>query len=365
MRPFLAIAAMLLSAAVALLVANCNSPASPTTSTLKTALGLKILVPSTIAPAHTAQLSAAVTYSDGTSQDVTATVQWRSSDTSILTISAAGLASGVQAGESNVTATLNPGVAATQTILVLPAGTFRLSGEIIGLGASVDGVLVQVTAGVGAGLSSSTVGGAYRLYGVAGDIQVTVTKSLWVPITQTVTVNSNTVLNFDLASVNPPPNLAGTYTLRITADPGCATTGDGALPAVGQQREYLAMIQEPGRITAISVALSGAHFLQSSKNSFDGWLTPNGASFDVNDPMYYYSGYRDVAELLSDGSVYLFSGGIDVMLSANDLVGTLNGTISVASDSSLSHTIGHCTSTHHVVTFTSQGGKSGRARRGR
>src|SRR6516162_3538838 len=98
MRPFLAIAAMLLSAAVALLVANCNSPASPTTSTLKTALGLKILVPSTIAPAHTAQLSAAVTYSDGTSQDVTATVQWRSSDTSILTISAAGLASGVQAG---------------------------------------------------------------------------------------------------------------------------------------------------------------------------------------------------------------------------------------------------------------------------
>jgi hypothetical protein len=266
-------ARLIVGAAVLLLVWGCSPTApspsrSTTTTTSKGIINVKISGASTIAPGNTAQLSASATHADGTSQDVTTTVQWHSSDTSILTISATGLASGIQAGDILVTATLSPGVAATQMILVVPAGTFRLSGVVRGLGGFLDGALVQVTAGIGAGLSSSTAGGTYRLYGVAGNIQVTVSKTSDVPATQALTVDSNTVLDFDLVTVNPPPDLVGTYTLRITADPGCATAGDGALPAIGREREYTATIQPSGG-NGIRAGLSGANFLPNSTKS---WL---------------------------------------------------------------------------------------------
>jgi hypothetical protein len=247
-------------------------------------------------------------------------------------------------------------------ILVVPAGTFRLSGSVLGLsGWPLEGALVQVTAGIGAGLSSSTVGGVYRLYGVAGDIQVMVSEPSYMSITQAVTVNSNANHNFDLATVDPPPDLAGTYTLRIAADPACPTAGDGALPAIGREREYTAMIQPSEN--GIRAGLSGADFLSNSKKSLSGHVTPNGATFYANDPSYYYSNYPDLAELLPGGYLYLTSGTIDVTRSGNDLVGTLNGTIKIIDNGSLrGHTVGQCTSAHHPVTFMSQSGNPARTR---
>jgi hypothetical protein len=254
-------------------------------------------------------------------------------------------------------------VSATQSIVVVPAGTFRLAGDVTGLGSALDGALVQVTAGIGAGLSSSTISGAYRLYGVAGDIQVSVSNTGYVTITQAVTVTSNTSLHFDLMPVTPPPDLAGTYTLAITADPSCTMTGDGALPSVARERRYGATISQTGKGgPPLKVALSGATFAPNSINAFYGFLRPDGATFDVNEPGYYYCGCRDLAELLPDSEVYLVSGHIDVTRSGNDLVGSLNGTIRIALGPNFGNVVAQCTSAHHPVTFTNQSGSPSRSR---
>ena len=355
-----------LFAAVVAALSSCgrNNTSAPTgPSNLVSVKAVRVVAPSTIAPGSTAQLSALATYTDGSTKDVTAAVQWHSSDTSILTISATGLASAVSVGDVNITATSSTGVSATQSIVVVPAGTFRLAGDVTGLGLGIDGALVQVTAGIGAGLSSSTAGGTYRLYGVAGLIQVTISQTSYVTITQAVTVTGNTSFNFDLTPVAPPPDLAGTYTLAITADPACATTDAGALPAVARDRRYTATITPTGH--SVKVGLSDANLVPNSAKGFDGVLRPDGATFDVNDPMYYYSEYRDLAEVLPDGHVYLASGRIDVTRSGNDLVGSLNGTIRIGNlpiGPDIGTVVAQCTSAHHAVTFTNQSGSPARVR---
>jgi hypothetical protein len=352
-----------LCAALAAALSSCGrNPSAPTgPSTLVSA---KVLAPPTIAPGSTAQLSALATYSDGSTKDVTTAVQWHSSDTSILTISATGLASGVQIGDVFITAASSSGVSATQSIVVVPAGTFRLSGQVTGFGLPVNGALVQVTAGIGAGLSSSTAGGGtYRLYGVAGDIQVTVSKATYVTITQPVNVNSNTSLSFDLMPPAPPPDLTGTYTLAISADPACATTDAGTLPSVARERRYTATINPTGH--SVKVALSGATFAPNTSKSFDGYLTADGATFYVNDPDYYYSGWRDLAEVLPDGDVYLASGTIDVTRSGNNLVGPFNGTIRIGKlpiGPNIGTVVAQCMSAHHSVAFTNQSASPARVR---
>ena len=350
-----------LCAAVATALSSCGRNTSVPTGP-SNLVSLKVMAPSTIAPGSTAQLSALGTYTDGSSKDVTMAVQWHSSDTSILSISATGLASGVHVGDVTIAAAYT-GVSGTQSIVVVPAGTFRLSGQVTGLGSVLDGALVQVIAGIGAGLSSSTAGGTYRLYGVAGDIQVTVSNTSYLTITQAVTVNDNTSLNFDLTPAAPPPDLAGPYTLAITADPACPTTDAGALPSVARERRYAATINPTGN--QLKVALSGANFAPNSSNSLDGRLTPDGATIWANVEDYYYSGVRNLAEVLPDGDVYLVSGIMDVTRSGNDLVGSLNGTIRIGKlpiGRDVGTVVAQCPSAHHPVTFTYRTGSPARLR---
>ena len=64
------------------------------------------------------QFIATASYADGSSQDVTALAAWAASDVGVATISAAGLATGVDAGTATITATLG-GVTSTATLEVL------------------------------------------------------------------------------------------------------------------------------------------------------------------------------------------------------------------------------------------------------
>jgi hypothetical protein len=158
-----------------------------------------------------------------------------------------------------------------------------------------------------------------------------------------------------MVPLSPPLSLSGTYALRITADPAC--DGYAALPAIARQRQYDATIASGSGVLAV---ISGGHFDSTSTNKIYGHVTAEGASFDVNDPMYYYSGYRDIAEVLPDGSVYLPSGSIDVSRLGNDLVGTLSGAIRVRAPSGTF--IAQCLSGRHSVTFTNQAGRPAAAR---
>jgi uncharacterized protein YjdB len=67
----------------------------------------------------TQQFMASGNYSDGSQQDLTSSVKWSSSDTTIATIDQTGLASAVASGSTTITALLN-GVSGTTTLTVHP-----------------------------------------------------------------------------------------------------------------------------------------------------------------------------------------------------------------------------------------------------
>ncbi len=339
-------------------------PTAPTPgSGVVTPLSIRISGPSTIAPGVLMQFSATARYSDGSSKDVTTTVMWHSSDTSVFTINNAGVATGRQSGEAIVTAALASGsgtLTATQTIAVLPPGTFRLDGYVRWLGRAVAEATVQVTAGTGTSLETTTSPtGAYRLYGVAGDIEVTVTKASYAPIEKTVRIDGNTSVDFDMVTTNPPPELAGTYTLQITADAACAT-GPQPLPNAARVRRYTATIVD--ETNGLQIPLSDANFLPHA-NFLWGYVTPDGAYLDVNNLDYYgYASFPppDLGEILPDGTVYCPSGSIAVATVGENLVGTLNGAIRVRLANG--QLFAQCTSTHHNLTFTRQSGNQARVR---
>jgi len=81
-----------------------------------------------IASDQTVQLTATATYSDKTTEDISGTVTWTSSDTSIATVSSSGLVTAVQEGTVTITAAV-PGstVSNTATITVKDAEPTALS----------------------------------------------------------------------------------------------------------------------------------------------------------------------------------------------------------------------------------------------
>ena len=81
--------------------------------------------PGSVGPGQTAQFTAIAHRTDGTTADITAMANWRSSRPSVLTITAGGLATGIALGEANIQATNQ--VSALREIVVVPAGRFGSS----------------------------------------------------------------------------------------------------------------------------------------------------------------------------------------------------------------------------------------------
>lgn len=91
--------AIALVAVLAGLMAACNSTTSPST------VASVVVAGTPPAAGSNAQFSAMATLSDGTTQDVTSTSTWTSSNTAVATVSSTGVVSGVADGSVNVTAT--------------------------------------------------------------------------------------------------------------------------------------------------------------------------------------------------------------------------------------------------------------------
>jgi hypothetical protein len=143
----------------------------------------------------TTQLFATGTYSDGTAQDLTASVRWSSSSPNVVTISSAGVAQAKAVGTSSVSAMLGPvsGVqnitataAALNTITVsssqslLPVGT---TAQLAARGTYSDGTVQDLTASVqwwsssqqivavnGAGVAAAIAIGSAKVVATSGGV---------------------------------------------------------------------------------------------------------------------------------------------------------------------------------------------------
>jgi trimeric autotransporter adhesin len=121
-----------------------------------------------IAAGATQQFTATATFSDLTTQDVSSSVTWTSSDGSIATVSSSGLASTLTPGSSTITAslalvsgstTLQVTAAALQSISVTPQNVSMATGttaQLVATGSYSDGTTQDLT---GNATWSSTVGG--------------------------------------------------------------------------------------------------------------------------------------------------------------------------------------------------------------
>ncbi len=98
----------------------------------------------TVAVGATQQFTATGTYSDGSTSNITSQVTWSSSSTADATISSSGVATGVAAGSSTITATLS-GVSGTTTLTV-SAGTVSSLAVTPNNPSVAEGSTVQLTA---------------------------------------------------------------------------------------------------------------------------------------------------------------------------------------------------------------------------
>ena len=304
-----------------------SSPNVPTPPTVPvTTTRLEIAGPASIAPGESAQFSATAYQSDGSTKDVTNEAEWRSGNHWALSISATGLATGVERGEAPVGAGFAGKTAWKSGVFVLPTGTYRLMGKVSDGDLPVQGARVEVLAGTGQGLITFTNSVGYRLYGVAGDIHVRVTVDGYQEQRKNLDVTGHQALDFDLMLTRPRVEVGGTYTLTVTAAAECRE----ALPEEARTRTYPAVLTQQG--PRLSAVLEGAKFAVvggQTFNSFRGTVEPTGITFQLGryGDFGSYIYLPDVLEQLTPQTFVSFSGTTMPTVTRSGLSGVLDGTI--------------------------------------
>jgi hypothetical protein len=308
-----------------LAVISCEQPTAPGAVPGKNppaavVTRLDIEGPSVVAPNTTAQYKLVSQTSDGTTHDVQ-TAGWSSSDAGVLSVTTSGIATARQIGESRIGAN-SGGLHANLEVLVLPPGTFKVAGAVREAGLPVPGATVEVVDNPATAVTDAS--GAYRFYGLAGDILVRVAKEGYKPQSTRLTVTANQTVDFALEAVSPAQDLRGTYGLTLTADCPAAT-------ADGRTRTYDAHVTQEG--PSLTVVLGGARFATSGErgNSFTGRVAPNGITFVLSGwDDYVYSGiYYNIVEILSDNPPKLLtvSGTVFATATETGISGVLVGEI--------------------------------------
>jgi hypothetical protein len=339
---------LLVMLTIGLVVIACDSPTSPpppqtAPPAAPTVKALTINGRTRVAPGETEAYEAIAQMSDGTTPVYTSQVQWQTSNSSMLSIvPTSGVATARAVGDVFVYASYR-GIRATSSVIVVPTGLYRLTGKVLESGLPVQGALVKITSGQGSGLSWSTgVNGDYRFYGVAGPVDIEITKPGYTTITRPIVVSRDDSVDVaDFAQAGAIASFAGTYTLTITVASDCLPSPPTAQFSAPRTRTYTAAVTQTGPM--LHVALTGADFLvQNGRgNAFDGRVEPGGVTFSLGTLggyayyyFYYSLGLPDVAERISATEYLALLGKAFTTSSSSGLTGQLNGAAMVFTQSS-------------------------------
>lgn len=310
--------------------------------------------PATLAPGETGQFTATATYADGSSRDLSAQVVWGAENPAVLSMSTTGTAIGLDPGETNVQAAYG-GNTHNKGVMVIRPGTYRLTGFVRDGGLPVSGVEIAVSEGPAEGLSTTTVNGSYRLYGVFGETEIRVRRPGYEEQEKRIVMTAHRSLNFDLVLTRPRDQVDGTWALTLNAAGECM----GRLPDEAMRRRYTAVLEQDGpRVTA---TLEGATFYKSvhaTSNSFKGSVEPDRLTFQLagaEESIPYFSNFApgDVLERLSDGPILLSVGGSLVLSgSGNTRTGFLDGVFATFVGPPDDKRLQSCQSSHHRFELT-------------
>jgi hypothetical protein len=293
-----------------------------------TVIRIELEAPAEIAPGESVQLALKAFKSDGSVEDISGQATWTSSARQVLGLASTGLASGLIAGESVVTASY-AARGAVQRIFVLPKGTFRLGGVVTEDGLPIESVAVTVTSGVGEGLTASTgVDGSYTFYGVAGTARLLAKKEGYLNAVQQVDVTQHRTYDFAMTLERPRMSYSGIYSLTISTASPCQSSF-GSFPDAARRRVYTAHATQEGR--RVTVALTDADFIQTAGHGagfagiFEG---SESIKFSLGNASYYYyysHGYFDVVERFGMGAFVVANGMASVRGTSERLSGTFAG----------------------------------------
>ena len=219
-------------------------PSGPSPPPLLVAIALS--GPAEIAPGSTAQFNVTATNSDGSTTDVASNASWTAQGTGALRSIGSGRYEGVVPGEGRVQVNFL-GRLSTKPVLVLPAGTFKLSGMIEDVVGGVSGVDVQIVSGTGAGQNTkSQFNGQYAVYGVVGVVGLRVSAPGYATQDLSVTVTGHQQQNVKLLTAGNTIDVSGQWTLSVSTSGPCSETW----PAEARKREVVANItQQDTRLT--------------------------------------------------------------------------------------------------------------------
>ena len=312
--------------------------------------------PDTLSPGSSAQLHLVKQWSDGVQEDATTNAVWSSSDPKVMTVTAGGLAAAVSVGAVKISAA--SGLNASKPMLAVPDGTYDLSGRVLENGVGIGRMTVTVAIGIGQGTTAVTdATGAYTLYGVAGTIELHVSRDGYFTASQTMTVTGLNARAPDV-TVTPiiaPANLSGAWQLTIVP----ATTCTAPVAAVGP-RTFNITITQTGADAVMAFAAADM-FKRSPRRTSSAHITGNVLEFTLSAAVDgYYKFYSpnllyDVMEVL-DGNRFLgFSGDAHLDGSMTSVAGAFNGNLDVFAgngDYWGSSLAARCTSTTHAVVMT-------------
>jgi len=206
---------------------GCSGPATPSTKTL-TSIAVAPASPPHLKVGATQQFTATGTYSDNSTADITSTVTWTSGTTATATISTAGLATGVAAGTTQITASqggvTSPPVTLTVIVLSSIAVTPGAPSIVVGAtqqfaarGTYSDSSFADITSTVtwvSGTPATATISAAGLATGVAqGTTQITASLSGVTSPGVTLTVISLT----SIAITPNPASVAVAATVQFTA----------------------------------------------------------------------------------------------------------------------------------------------------
>ncbi len=261
-----------------------------------------------IAVGATQQFTATGTYSDGSTQNLTSTATWSSSAPSVATIAAGGLAKGVKAGTSTISAALssitgsttltvtpvlvsmavtpaNPSIAAGDTEQFMATGTYS-DGSTQNLtstatwASSAPGVATITAGGLATGVKAGASTISATLNSITGSTTLTVTAAVLVSIAVTPanpSIAVGTTLQFTATgtySDGSTQNLTSTATWSSSAT-GVATistTGLASAVAAGQTTIEAAVGAINGS-TTLNVLAGGTFVWTGSLNAGRGQYT--------------------------------------------------------------------------------------------
>ena len=299
-----------------------NSPAAPSHQLD----ALQLQGPDTIEPSGSGQFTVLRRSADGTLKPV-AGARWFSSNPLVLLVNAAGVATGRnRIGDATITAHV-AGVSggegtASREVIVVPNGTFRVTGRVSDAEFPAFGVVgarVEVSPTV---FATTDTSGQYQLYALPPQVQLTITGSGYQPLTDNLSLTGHATRNYSLLPSASRIALSGNYTLGVDALGPCS-----GLPADLQHRRYEARVAQS--VLDVTVTLTEPRFLLNSAgkgSQFFGTINVARATF-ILDTWHYYHSYPHLAERLPDGSILIVYGLATTTATGGGVSGPLDGSM--------------------------------------